>query len=140
MEVPIEKLICKEIVKKNNTTISKLGLRFDKVAIRFLLHLRLKISAKVNSNQAIVFVITAPIFLPSKTENELMSKIDYSIQNETKDKVHTWLINNNVIKYRFIHHSGSFKHKVLGLVHNKNIDSNQILELLEQWLNENRKD
>ena len=68
--IQIEKQIANEIAKANGVSVTKLGLRFDKVVVRLLGNIRIAIEQEVPKKVTVIMTITAPIRLPAKTEYE----------------------------------------------------------------------
>lgn len=70
-----DKEIAEKIAKKSGITISKLGLRFDKVAVRLLNNIRNAINKDIPDGTIVLLAMTAPIKLPQKTELEIYEQI-----------------------------------------------------------------
>lgn len=65
----IDRQIAYEIVKVNNLSISKLGLRFDSVVVRLLGNLRIVVEQTAPKGKTVIMTISAPIKHPKKELN-----------------------------------------------------------------------
>ena len=129
----IKKLIANEIAKANGMSVTKLGLRFDKVVVRLLGNIRIAIEQEVPKKMTVIMTITSPIRLPAKTEYELIGKINDFLESgiQYQDSVLTIFLNE--VRFRIV--KSSLKQpKFIGLVHNPDIDPKLLLNLAAQWL------
>ncbi len=129
----IEKLIANDIAKANGVSVTKLGLRFDKVAVRLLGNIRMAIEQEVPKKVTILMTITAPIRLPAKTEYELIEKINDFLESGIQHQDSVLIIFQNEVRLRIVPSSEQIT-KFVGLVHNPDIDSKLLLNLAAQWL------
>jgi hypothetical protein len=125
----IEKIIANEIAKANGLSLSKLGLRFDKVVIRILGNIRNAIEKEVPKESVIMVTISAPIKLPAKTEHELIEKIRNIVSTGKKERDTSLTIFENEVRIRFLKYSSKQNINFIGLVHNKDIDSKYLLDI-----------
>jgi hypothetical protein len=130
----IEKLIANEIAKVNGLSVTKLGLRFDKVVVRVLGNIRMSIEQEVSKEATIIMTITAPIKLPSKTEHALIRKIKDLLASGLQLRDSKLTIFQNQVRIRIVESSLKQPAKFIGLVHNPDIDSKLLLNLAAQWL------
>jgi hypothetical protein len=127
--IQIEKQIANEIVKANGLSLSKLGLRFDKVVVRILGNIRNAIEQEVPKESVIIVTISAPIKLPAKTEHELIEKIRSVVSKGKKERDTSLTIFENEVRIRFLKYSSKQNINFIGLVHNKDIDSKYLLDI-----------
>jgi hypothetical protein len=107
---------------------SNAGLRFDKVAIRLVERVRDAVRQSVPDGKMVVFTVTAPIRLPSKTAAALEEQIKDALTRrsariEFEDRIHgndvrVWVVTTK-----------SRTQKVLGYVHNPDVDPERLLDL-----------
>ena len=135
----IDKEIAEEIAKANGLTISKLGLRFDKVVVQLLSNIRNTISDHIPKDKAVLLSITAPIKLPLKTEFELCNKILEMLNAENLDKDPKYTIQQNKVYIRTIEVPKKCPISFLGFVHNPDSDPKQLLDLAAHWLSKNKQ-
>jgi len=132
--VQIEKLIATEIAKANGLSVSKLGLRFDRVVVQLLGNIRAAIEQEVPGKIVVIMTITAPIKLPGKTEHELIGKIKNFLEPGIQQQDSALTIFQNEVQLRFVESSPKQNTRFIGLVHNPNIDAKMLLDLAAQWL------
>ena len=130
----MEKLIANEISKTNGVSVTKLGLRFDKVVVRLLGNIRIAIEQEVSKEVTVIMTITAPIKLPAKTEYELIGKISDFLESGIQHQDSVLTIFQNKVRLRIVKSSSRQTTKFVGLVHNPDIDSKLLLDLAAQWL------
>jgi hypothetical protein len=103
------------------------GLRFDKVAQRFVADLQLALKESVPGGNTLVFTITAPIRQASKTAAELEEKIRVRLARQPTKMEFSDVIHENQIRVRLM--SGESASKVTGYVHNSDIDTDSLFEM-----------
>src|SRR5258705_10567803 len=119
----IEKLIANEIAKANGVSVTKLGLRFDKVVVRLLGNIRIAIEQEVSKKATVIMTITAPIKLPAKTEYELIGKINDFLASGIQHQDSELIIFQNELRFRIVKPSSQQTNKFVVLVHNPVIDA-----------------
>lgn len=132
--VNIDKQIADAIAKASELTITKLGLRFDKVVVRLLGNIRTSIEQVAPNGKTILFTITAPIRLPAKTEYKLVEEIGYLSGSMTRHRDRVLTISQNNVRLRIVKTSSKKALKFIGLVHNSTTDSKLLLDLATRWL------
>lgn len=132
--IQIEKLIGSEIAKANGQSVSKLGLRFDKIVVQLLGNIRAAIEQEVPGKIVVVMTITAPIKLPTKSEHELIGKIKNFLEFGIQQQDSTLTIFQNEVQLRFVETLPKQNTRFVGLVHNPDIDAKMLLDLTTQWL------
>ncbi|SRR5258708_3730052 len=130
----IEKQVANEIAKANQVSVTKLGLRFDKVVVRLLGNIRMAIEQKIPKNMTVLMAITAPIKLPAKTEYELIEKLNDFLEAGVQHQDSVLAIFQNKVRLRIIKPSSRQTTKFVGLVHNPDIDAKLLLNLTAKWL------
>ena len=128
----IDKNIAERIAEANKTTIKKLGLRFDKVAVRLLISL--KTSVDIPKGRAVLWTITAPIKLPAKTEIEISQQMNNILESSVRNEDFQSTICQNQIHIRVIDLPANQVDRIVGFVHNPESSSKQLLDLATQWL------
>jgi hypothetical protein len=103
------------------TSLSTVRLRFDKVALRFIKDVQAALHEVVPDGKTLVFTITAPIRLASKTADALEVTIRAALAHRTARIDLEETINGNRIRVRLAK-SVSNGANVIGFVHNP--DSN----------------
>jgi len=132
--IQIEKLIGNEIAKANGQSVSKLGLRFDRVVVQLLGNIRAAIEQEIPGKMVVIMTITAPIKLPGKTEHELIGKIKNFLEAGIQQQDSTQTIFQNKVQLRLVESSSKQNTRFIGLVHNPDIDAKLLLDLAAQWL------
>lgn len=117
----IDRQIADEIVKVNNLSISKLGLRFDSVVVRLLGNLRIVVEQTAPKGKTVIMTISAPIKHPKKTGIKLVEHINELYDLKHKDTSVT--VFQNSVQLRLIETSSMHTHKFVGFVHNPRTDS-----------------
>jgi len=130
----IERQIAEEIAKTNGLSMTKLGLRFDKVAIRLLANLRASAAQVVPNDKTLIVTITAPVKLPAKTRHELEGQIKSFLKSGNRAPDYSATIFQNQMSIRIVTSSSKQGVKFAGLVHNPNIEAKWLLDLATQWL------
>lgn len=133
----IDKIIAEKIAEENNLTIGKLGLRFDKVVVRLLSNIRDSVTEDIPGKTSVLFTITAPIKLPSKTESEVRRHIDESLNHKGKYSEQALTVFQNKVLIRKIKVPITQSIKFAGFVHNQNSNPKQLLDLATLWLQKN---
>ena len=125
----IEKQIADRIAKANGLTLTKLGLRFDKVVVRLCSDLRNSVESMIPKEKTVVMTITAPIKVPAKTvhEFELLIKdlLEPEIQRDRKV-----VIFENEVYLRVMDSSSIQASRFIVLVHNPSNDSQWLIDLV----------
>ena len=108
---------------------AKLRLRFDRVALRVVGRLKAAF-ANFPEGQTVIFTISAPIRLPAKTAVALEEMLRSGSPGAQRRKT----VHDNEVRTRRL--TGVPKHmpKVLGFVHNVELDAGAILDLAEARL------
>ena len=130
----IEKKIADEIAKANGLTVTKLGLRFDKVVVRLLGNLRASVERAVPIGETVIVTITAPIKLPAKTAYELERLVKDFLESRIRHQDRRVTIFHNEISLRVVASSSKRAAKLIGFVHNPGTDSKLLLNLAAQWI------
>ena len=117
----------REIAEQAGT---RLGLRFDKSVVRLVEDLKTSLAAVVPDGQAVIVTVTAPIKLRAKTGAVLESLVRQGlVEDERFDTIH-----GNPIRLRRLTGLSPQKPKILGFVHNPEMNAGVILALAETWL------
>lgn len=106
-------------------------LRFDKVALRLLSDVRAGVGQMLPVDQSIAFTVTAPIKLPAKTSAALQERL-----RESCTPGWNTTINGNEIRARVVRNVSRDMPRVIGFVHNPEIDGDLLLDIAETILRE----
>jgi hypothetical protein len=108
------------------------GLRFDKVAIRLLDRLEAACRKTVPAGTTVLFAITAPIRLASKTAATIEEKISPLLRRRSPGRDVTATINSNRIRIRLVKHHLPRSAKFIGFVHNRDVDPRQLFKMARE--------
>lgn len=129
-----DRQIAEEIAKSCGATVSRLGLRFDRVATGLLERLKLFAETATPADATIVLTLTAPIRTPAKTTRALEQEIEALLQAGPGRADRIAEIGGNAVRLRLVGHASGRTHRFIGCVHNPDIDAVHLLDLVEQWL------
>ncbi|MFT3827896.1 MAG: hypothetical protein QM731_28520 [Chitinophagaceae bacterium] len=129
-----EKQIADEIAKWNGVTVAQLSLRFDKVVVRLFGHLRTAIEEAIPDDETVIVTVTAPIKLPSKTAQALEEQIRHLLKSGTRNRKRKLSIFQNEVSIKIAGASSKRSVKLIGLVHHRDTDPAQLLDLATHWL------
>lgn len=129
----IDKNIAEKIAIKNGLTTKKLGLRFDKVVVQILSNLRDNIKDEIPHGTVVLLTITAPIKLPSKTENEISKQVEDLLNLEIQS-TKRFTVFQNEVSIRVIKVPKNQTEKFIGFVHNPEQSAEQLLDFAALWL------
>ena len=107
-----------------------LRLRFDKVAMRVIGALRESLSDSVADNEAVLFTLTAPIRLPAK----MAAGMNVLVQGNWSGARVRYVLHGNYVCLRGIRGVQADMPKVIGLVHNPEVNAELLLDLAEARL------
>jgi hypothetical protein len=130
----IEKEIADKIVKTNGLSITKLGLRFDKVVTRLFANLREAVGSDCPKGTAVLLTMTAPIKLPAKTEQELKEQINDLLKAGIRDQDKKLTVFQNAARLRIVDTPSKQAAKFIGFVHNPDSNPKLLLDLAAEWI------
>lgn len=134
----LERQIADSIAEKYGLSVTKLGLRFDKVAARLVENLRAIYEQDIPLGKAIIVIVTAPIKLPAKTENDIRVQIDDFLKSKIVPQDKKIIIHQNAVCLRVIETPPKQTIKFVGLVHNPTSDATLLLNLISKWFKEDQ--
>ncbi len=108
-------------------TSRRSGLRFDKVAKRFVLDIRRGLRGLVPEGRTLIFTVSAPIRQASKTAEELKARLRERLSRARAKTDLDEVIHGNRIRARLVSARSSVK--VIGYVHNSDVDTDALLQL-----------
>jgi hypothetical protein len=108
---------------------TKLRLRFDKVAVRVVEHLRSTLHEAVPEGVTVLVTITAPIRLASKTAAALEGKVRTLLARRTERIEEKDTIHGNHIRIRLEKAATRPASRVIGFVHNSDTDPQVLLNM-----------
>lgn len=116
-------MIEREIAEK--IRVAKLRLRFDKVAVRVIGGLKGALAEFVPEDQTVIFTLTAPIRLPSRTAAAIEGLVRAGLPDgEVRHTIH-----NNQVSLHRVAGVPTEMPRVIGFVHNPGSDASLILAL-----------
>ena len=104
------------------------GLRFDKVAIRVIERLQSALDETVPDGMTVLVTITAPIRLPARTAAALEDRIRALLKRKSLRRDVTDTIHGNRVRIRLLKDQPVRAPKLLGFVHNPDLDPCLLLE------------
>jgi hypothetical protein len=112
----------------------KLGLRLDKVAVRLVSSVRTAVEKSLPKGTVVVFTVTAPIRVPSKTAAELESTIRKQLSQTASTCDWHGVIHGNQVRICLLHFTPMPTARVIGYVHNPDSETAILLELTRLFL------
>jgi hypothetical protein len=118
-------------MEDNSATVR---LRFDRVAMRFVGDVRSALHEVVPDGKMLMFTITAPIRLASKTADVLESRVRSLLARRTEPIDLTETIHGNQIRVRLLGGGVKGTTKVIGFVHNPDSDPDVLFRVTQASL------
>jgi hypothetical protein len=115
-------------------TLPAVRLRFDKVALRFVDDVQSALHDAVPSRRTLVFTITAPVRLASKTAAALEDGLRSSLVRKPGRIDFRQSINGNQIRARLLTGSRTAARNVVGFVHNPESDPDVLFRAVQSLL------
>jgi hypothetical protein len=132
--VQADRAIGEQVARAAGDTVSNMGLRFDRVVVRTLGNLRAYVNDRVSVGRTVVLTLTAPIKMPARTVAALQSEIDALLRAGAAKGDRVGTVFGNSFRLRLAKHNSSRNHAIIGLVHNRDIDSKRLADSAQQWL------
>ena len=110
----------------------KPGLRFDKVVIRLMEELRGSLRETVPDGMTVLFTVTTPIRLASKTTAALEDKIQALLAQKSPRGKAT--IHGNHVQIQFLRGKTAYAPKMIGFVHNPDSDPLLLLDMTREMI------
>ena len=129
-----EKDIATNFAKSGGKTIRSFGLRFDKVVQRIFSDLRISLESLIPEGKVVLVTVTAPIRVPAQTAAMISDLIAEKILQGKPFANNDSIILGNRVRIRIISVPGGFKQKVLGLVHNSDVNIQKLLNDFADYL------
>lgn len=114
--------------------VSKPSLRFDRVALGLVDHLRTALSQSVPDGTTVVATITAPIKLPSRTAAAAEEKVRSLLATRAAPARRTYTIHGNEIQVHLLKGGTRRTAKLIGFVHNPDSDPSILIEVARSLL------
>ena len=130
---PASRQIAGDIAAAGGLSLSKLGLRFDRVATKLLDHVTSIAEDSVPAGQAVVLSISAPIRVPAKTTGALAREIGAVLLGGVGGSF-VGTLNGNSVQLRLVEAPSRPPLRLVGFVHNADQDPEPLLNLAEAWL------
>lgn len=129
-----DRAVAQQIVAAGGESVSSLGLRFDRVAIRVLGDLRRFVTGRVPTGATVLLTLTAPIRMPAKTVSALEQEIDALLSDHTGQPGRRTSLCGNTVSLRLVRDGAGRAGPLVGFVHNRAGDAPRLLSLAERWL------
>ena len=130
---PAARQIAGDIAAAGGLSLSKLGLRFDRVATRLLDHATSIAENTVPEGRVVLLTISAPIRLPATTTDALTREITALALCGAGGEF-TGTLSGNSVRLRLVEALSKPALRLVGFVHNANQDPELLLNLAEAWL------
>jgi len=130
----VEKEIAGEILKANDLSAARLGLRFDRVVGRVLGDLRSFAGGAAPADRTVLVTISAPIRLPAKTVEALRVEIRALLSAGRVGEDRSATVHGNQVRLRLVQPAPGRGLRLIGFVHNPDWEPKLLLDLAEQWL------
>jgi hypothetical protein len=115
-----------------NTTRPRL--RFDRVALRLVDHLRTALGGSVPDGQTVLVTITAPIRLPARTATAIEEKIRKLVATRAAPARLTATIHGNEIQVHLLKGGTGRTARLIGFVHNPDSDPGILIDVARALL------
>ena len=113
--------------------VSRIHLRFDRVALRFVDDVQSSLNAIVPDGNTLMFTITAPIRLAAKTATMLAEKVRGAVAHQSARVDLKETINGNEVRVRLL--KGVLNgRRLIGFVHNPDSDPEILFEATQSLL------
>jgi hypothetical protein len=118
----------------DRTGLARPRLRFDKVVRGLMTRLQDALREVVPAGTTVIFTVTAPIRLPSKTAEALEDNIRAMLARRSAPVRYVDTIHGNQVRVRLVKSDLRQCAQVTGLVHNPGPDQDMLLEMAESLL------
>ena len=130
----VDREIAEAVAAAGDTTASRLGLRFDRVVVRVLDHLKLFVGANAPEGLTVLLTLTAPVRAPKKMAVALEREVAALLQSGCPEAERSVVLQGNRAELRLVERAPTRAQGLLGFVHNPDVDAVVILNLAERWL------
>jgi hypothetical protein len=107
-------------------------LRFDKVATRLIERLQAAVAGPVPQGTTVLVTITAPIRLAAKTAAALEERIRTLLARGLSDRDRMETLYGNRVRIRLWRHDAARRPKLIGFVHNPDVDAVLLLNIVRE--------
>jgi hypothetical protein len=128
----MDRQMAEDMARRAGTSVSRLGLRFDRVVLRILSELSEHCDRVVPDDARVLVTISAPIRLPARTADELKQRIE-SLVLEGAPREQVTNLHENTVCVRLVRAAPRSQPRLLGLVHNPGMEPRALLELAERY-------
>jgi hypothetical protein len=125
--------IADAVAEAGGCRVAQLGLRFDRVAVRVLDQLRTYADACAPESVAVILTLTAPIRMPK----QVVSALQRELSTLVEDGGHTArniALSGSQARLRLVEGLPKAAPKLLGFVHDPEVDPARIDDLAVAWL------
>ena len=126
--------IAEAVAAVGGTTVSRLGLRLDRVVVRVLDRLRRGVDGKPRADWGVVLTLTAPLHAPNKLVKVMEQEIAALLQDGCIGAERSVVLHGGRARLRLVEHAAAPGCGLLGFVHNPDVDPAMIMDLAERWL------
>jgi len=121
------------INSQDEEPLSGVRLRFDRVALRFVHDMRFALEGVVPYDRTLVFTVTAPIRLASKTAAAIEEKVRGGLMRRPAQLELSETTDGNQIRVRLVK-GASNRATVIGFVHNPDSDPEILFDAVQSLL------
>lgn len=129
----MDRQMADEMASAAGVSISKLGLRFDRVVLRLLRDLAQHCDRVAPDGARILVTVSAPIRLPARTVGHLKQRIEALILEGGSPAEEITQVHDNTVGLRLVEAAPGSRPRLLGLVHNPDKDPRLLLDLAERY-------
>jgi hypothetical protein len=124
------------VPRAGGSTASKLGLTFDRVALRVVDRLRAFVDAHAPEGMTVVLAVTAPVRVPARTAADLGGgEVAALLQTGGTGSNRSFILHGNRVELRLVEQTFLGRdRKLLGFVHNSDVPAAQVLDVAELLL------
>ncbi len=111
----VDREISEAVAAAGDTTASRLGLRFDRVVVRVLDHLKLFVRANAPEGLTVLLTLAAPIRAPKKIAATLEREIAALLQNGGTETERSVVLHGNCAELRLVERAQDARARVAWL-------------------------
>jgi hypothetical protein len=104
------------------------GLRFDKVAVGLIDHVKRKVRGAMAPGTVVCFTVTAPIRQDAKTTAAIEAKILALLKRRAERMDRAMTMCANRVRIRVVRSGSGSARRILGFVHNPGVDARGLLD------------
>ena len=130
----IEEEILSNLARLHGPAARRLGLRFDRVALRVIDELRQIAEHSAPEHVAVLVTLTAPIKEPAKTVIGIANRLKPLFARDSTGRNVRATICGNGVRIRLVRRPTPLAPALIGFVHNPESDARRLLDLGAAWV------